>query len=120
VRRLTISVDFDGVLHSYSSGWQGARNIPDEPVPGAMQWLLELLDDERFEVCIYSSRSHALGGISAMHAWLQHHMGPRVRELQFPSRKPPAHVSVDDRGWRFDGEFPGPDALVAFKPWWKK
>lgn len=28
----TVSFDFDGVIHSYRSGWKGAAVIPDPPV----------------------------------------------------------------------------------------
>ena len=30
----TVVFDFDGVIHSYSSGWRGETVIPDEPVTG--------------------------------------------------------------------------------------
>ena len=30
----TVVFDFDGVIHSYKSGWRGASIIPDPPVPG--------------------------------------------------------------------------------------
>ena len=33
----TILVDFDGVIHSYTSVLKGARVIPDLPVPGAIE-----------------------------------------------------------------------------------
>ena len=38
-----ICVDFDGVIHSYTSGWKGIDVIPDDPVPGAIEWLEEYL-----------------------------------------------------------------------------
>ena len=43
-----LCLDFDGVLHSYTSGWLGADVIPDPPVPGYAQFLLRAV--EVFEV----------------------------------------------------------------------
>lgn len=34
-----LCVDFDGVIHSYTSGWQGETIIADPPVKGALKWL---------------------------------------------------------------------------------
>lgn len=39
----TICIDFDGVLHSYTSGWQGEDVASDPPVPGAIEWLREMI-----------------------------------------------------------------------------
>lgn len=67
-----LCLDFDGVLHSYTSGWKGAAVIPDDPVPGALEFLVKALD--RFEVHILSSRSHQWGGKRAMKRWLAFHL----------------------------------------------
>lgn len=32
-----VIIDFDGVLHSYTSGRKGADVIPDPPTPGAKE-----------------------------------------------------------------------------------
>ena len=61
-------LDFDGVIHGYQSGWKGAANIPDPPVPGAQEFIVGALD--KFEVHILSSRSHQWGGRRAMKRWL--------------------------------------------------
>lgn len=69
LRKPILCVDFDGVIHSYSSGWKGARVIPDPPVPGAIQFLIDAL--KVFDVCIYSSRSRYFGGRWAIKRWLK-------------------------------------------------
>jgi hypothetical protein len=108
------------VLHSYTSGWKGATVIPDAPVPGALAWLEAAV--ERFHVAILSSRSREKGGVDAMREWLEREgLTPEaIAKLSFPRTKIPAHVYIDDRGWRFDGTFPELEALDAFEPWHKK
>jgi hypothetical protein len=121
-KRKIISVDFDGVLHSYASGWRGAACIPDPPVPGAIEWLTSVVDDGRFKVAIFSSRSGQPGGCAAMRVWLLEH-GMRedaVEQLSWPTEKPPAHIMVDDRAVCFRGFYPGRDEMHDFVPWWKK
>ena len=67
-----LCLDFDGVIHSFSSGWKGADVIPDPPVPGAIEFICDAL--AHFDVAIYSSRSGQAGGIDAMGEWLHHHL----------------------------------------------
>jgi hypothetical protein len=119
-RKKTLVVDFDGVLHSYASGWKGPTAVPDAPVPGALDFLRSAI--ERFDVAVLSSRSREAGGIDAMKTWLvEHGLDPYVLgRLRFPRTKPPAHVYLDDRGWRFEGTFPSLDAIDAFEPWHKR
>lgn len=129
-----LSLDFDGVLHSYVSGWKGARNIPDPPVydeltgMNSIEWLSTLVYDQRdpfvprfkdFDVCIYSSRSKYFGGRAAMKAWLLK-WGLRPGELEairFPLTKPPAFLQIDDRAWQFVGVFPRAEDMKPFRPW---
>ena len=119
-RKKTIVVDFDGVLHAYTSGWKGATSIPDPPVPEAFSFLSAAV--ERFEVAILSARSREPGGIEAMKHWLTQNglAAETLGKLKFPRTKPPAHVYLDDRGWRFEGVFPPLDAIEAFEPWYKR
>jgi hypothetical protein len=116
-----ICVDFDGVIHSYISGWQGADVVSDPPVDGAIQWLKAMMD-HGFDVCIYSSRSKEDGGIKAMQYWLSmNRMEPYYRNrIQFPTEKPSAWLTIDDRAICFTGTFPTMQEMDEFKPWNKK
>ena len=118
-----LCLDFDGVLHSYKSGWQGARNIPDPPVDGAITFLLEALD-AGWDVVIHSSRARYFGGITAMRNWLRMHagnawdtMGPSICQVRFTRWKPPSIITIDDRAVTFNGQFPSMKSLRQFKPW---
>lgn len=116
-----LCIDFDGVLHSYVSGWRGVAVIPDPPVAGAFEFLREAV--KHFTVCIYSSRSTLdMLGIDAMKAWMVLHGADEalMDELEWPTEKPPAHVTLDDRAIRFDGTWPDIPTLLAFQPWFKR
>jgi hypothetical protein len=130
-----ICVDFDGVIHSYKSGWQGVSVIPDDPVPGAIEWLMAHLpvpealghfapDYKGPEVQIYSSRSKSWFGRRAMKKWLIKHGLPSCYIsddiLKFPIKKPAAFLTIDDRAICFNGTFPSAKEMMSFKPWNKK
>lgn len=51
----TIAVDFDGVLHGYSKGWQNGE-IYDEPKAGAAKGM-RALKQLGFHLVIYSTRN---------------------------------------------------------------
>ena len=128
--RKLICLDFDGVVHSYTSGWKGPRSIPDPPVDGALEWI-EMMLNSGFDVSILSSRGRYFGGRWAMKRWLHAWCGPSpdgpcpwdggiaagLSMVQFPRAKPPAHISVDDRGLNFAGVFPTREEVEAFTPW---
>lgn len=40
--KYTVVLDFDGVIHSYSSGWRGKTCIPDPPVPGIREEIYKM------------------------------------------------------------------------------
>ncbi len=40
-----------------------------------------------------------------------------TKKIKFPKNKPPAFMSIDDRGLRFEGIFPDPEELLNFRPW---
>lgn len=114
-----LCVDFDGVIHEYVSGWEAADVIRDGPVPGAIEFLEEAV--EHFQVAIFSARSNQPGGMDAMKEWLSMHLECGAFEsLQWPTEKPPARVSIDDRALTFTGEWPDMQDLLDFKPWNKK
>lgn len=133
----TLCLDFDGVIHSYTSGWQGVDVIPDPPVidehgVSAIEKLYEYI--EHFDVCVYSSRSASKQGVEAMQAWLSKWDDaywasrpdqPRPRTIlifciRFPVTKPAAFVGIDDRVITFNGAFPDVETLRNFKPWNKR
>lgn len=117
-----LCLDFDGVCHSYTSGWKGADVIPDPPVPGLFDFLLEA--EEQFEIHIFSTRSLQDGGIEAMVQWFdewrQKLDKPPLKGLHFPVEKPPALVTLDDRAITFNGTWPSPQNLLTFQPWYKR
>lgn len=127
-----LCLDFDGVIHSYTSGWQGAGVCADPPVDGSLSYLMEAT--KHFKVVIYSSRSKSLAGRAAMKRYMRKHFDVSLtfspdhsedwlfEELSWPWFKPLAFITIDDRALTFTGDWKdfSPAALFAFKPWNKR
>jgi hypothetical protein len=122
-----LCLDFDGVIHSYDSGWKGADVIPDPPVAGAFEFIEEAC--KHFRVAIFSSRSNQPGGIAAMQRWLlqwypknegERPQWPERVTIEWPTEKPPALLTIDDRAIPFDGTWPAIETIKEFKPWNKR
>lgn len=123
-KRPILCLDFDGTVTDHSNHWQGPAITADPPSPGAMEFIHDAVD--HFEVHIFSSRSGLPGGINAMRSYMLKflalkfgdELGPVVyRKLHFPTDKPPATVSIDDRAITFTGTWPSITELKSFKPW---
>lgn len=110
----TVVFDFDGVIHSYTSGWVREDIILDPPVAG----IKEAIDGMRaagYEVIVVSTRCAHMGGLGAINEWLEK-CGITVDDVR--REKPPAICYIDDRAICFDGH---PETLLEkvknFKPW---
>ncbi len=132
-RPLKIAIDFDGVLHSYASGWTG--QIPfDPPVDGAQNFCEQLLM-EGYHVVIFTARVHPELGVGniqrfisysektrdgwnplpdrgpvlaeeGIRDWLQHWNFPEgMLQCEITHKKEHADLFIDDRAYRFDGSF---------------
>lgn len=127
-----LCLDFDGVIHSYVSGWKGADVITDDVVAGFFPWLVEA--QKVFDVHVFSSRSHQKGGCTAMIDWLYGEIRRIVKHenvstadcaawvdavdgLYWPTSKPPAFLTLDDRALQFQGVWPDVARLQQFRPW---
>lgn len=96
----TIILDFDGTLHSYKSGWQGVDVIPDPPTDGAREAVAALR--ERYNCVVVSSRCAEKSGGDAIRAWLRKW---RIEVDGVQADKPPHVAIVDDRAFRFEGNW---------------
>lgn len=110
----TVVFDFDGVIHRYTSGWQGETVIPDPPVQGIRE-AIEQIRDNGYEVVIVSTRCVSYEGKVAIFEWLKKY---NIIVDDICKEKPPAICYIDDRAICFDGH---PETLLDkienFKQW---
>ena len=70
---------------------------------------------------MYSTRCHHEGGVQAIEAYLAKHAIPADRVVD---KKVPSVALIDDRGYRFEGDWPATVAWLSdkdnLKPWNKK
>ena len=128
---MTISIDFDGVIHQYSKGYQDG-SIYDPPIKGAARFIYDCMFVKNWSVFILSTREP-----EQINEWMESVLF-QGKELPFKitilppeqkfwnekknigitNRKLAAHVYIDDRGLRFEGHFEGMiDLLENFKTW---
>ena len=135
-----LCLDFDGVCHSYTSGWIDVATLPVPPVPGMFEFIKTA--QRHFRVAIYSSRSEFAAGRDAMQDWFAEHarkhylsLAPDgtseidrtvvaqdltldlMSKLEFPASKPAAFVTLDDRAVTFKGTWPEVTTLRGFVTW---
>lgn len=110
----TVVFDFDGVIHSYTSGWQGNAIANDPPVEGMREAIAEIRA-AGFKVVVVSTRCSSHLGHVAVVSYLDNH---DIEVDDVVAHKPPAIVYIDDRAICFDGN---PTTLLgkikSFKPW---
>ncbi len=109
--------DFDGVIHSYVSGWKGAAVIPDPPVEGIRDVIQTLRGDD-YEIVVFTTRAETMAGSDAVLNYLKKH---DIEVDAITGFKLPAILCVDDRAICFDGNTLGlVDKIKAFQSWTKK
>ena len=121
---MTIAVDFDGVLHRYSKGWNKG-SIYDPPVKGAKE-AMEKLREEGHKLYIFTVRSNTLfhkkdklDQAKAMKEWLELHQIPYDKIWTYG--KPMADLFIDDRAIGFRGDWNQTlQEVEEFKPWYKE
>lgn len=117
--RKTICIDFDGVIHDYSNGWQGV-DVFGKPVSGAKEGTAAL-KKAGWSIIIYTTRNDS----QALRSWLQDNnisydninVNPNQPEGS-EKGKLIANVYLDDRGILFDGNWEKAiERTLAFTPW---
>lgn len=114
----TVSIDFDGVINSYTSGFISVDIIPDVPVTGAFEFI-EMVLKHNWKVVIFSTRNKHPNAVKAIKDWfLRYKMKQEILDqLEFPIDKPIARIYIDDRGYKFEGIWPTMSELKEFYPW---
>ena len=98
----SICIDFDGVLHSFATGWKGPSRIEDSPVHGAMQFLAMLVQQGYQPVIFSVQRSSTFSGRNAMKAWVFDTMYDECYKI-------PAGTPMHDWRWRIVNGFTSQD-----------
>lgn len=87
-----VALDFDGVLHSYRSGWTGW--VPTDPPEDGAHEFVEWLIEQGAEVVVVTARALTSEGTEATQEWLRRHGFPQLRVT---NEKVRAAAYIDDR-----------------------
>jgi len=105
----TIVLDFDAVIHQYT-GWNGGKL--NKPIKGAKE-AIKQFETDGFDVKIFSTRP-----ADVIENWLVDNNFPLIPVCK---DKPKCFVMVDDRSYRFDGEWNSQviEDIESFTPYWE-
>lgn len=122
--KLTICIDFDGVLHNYTEWNDGKLN---DPVPGAVA-ATRVLKRMGHTIIVHTTRGEdEISGYLLKHGFSYDHINrnPEDTQIDMPTGnpgKPRADVYVDDKAMTFNGDWSGHfvNQIVSFKPWTRR
>jgi len=100
IHKRTIAIDFDGVIHKYSNGWQDGT-IYDTIVDCAIEKIMILKYKMGYDIVIFTARSDLV----AVHDWINTHFWKNKEPLfniEITNTKPLAYIYIDDRCIHFD------------------
>lgn len=105
-----ICLDFDGVIHKYSKGWQDGT-IYDPPINGAKEGIQKLIDNG-YQIVIFTTRADAKvvdgklqpGQYKEVVDYLNKHNIPYTSVYQGVG-KPFFKILIDDNCIRFEGDW---------------
>lgn len=110
----TVCLDFDGVIHAYTSGWKGVDVTPDPVVPGIAE-VIDQLRERGYRVVVVSTRCASPFGMGAVRKYLRDN---DIVVDDVLAEKPPAICYVDDRAICFRGDTAGLyDQIINFRSW---
>jgi len=122
--KLTIGVDFNGVIHDHRDGARGFAEAGSPEIPGAIDWLRAI--SEEFAVVLVSASFARSPSVHAARSWLESKGIPRawtspvlvgMPRIAMSPFKPACVMFIDDRAFHFCGQFPTVDEIRSFKPW---
>ncbi len=119
MEKKTICIDFDGVIHDYSNGWQG-EDVFGQMIPNA-DIGTSVLKQKGWTVIIFTTRKKT----DKLEQWLKEHnivydyINENPNQPDYTSGKIIADVYLDDRGICFRGRW---DQwllrdIIDFEPW---
>lgn len=99
----TVVFDFDGVIHSYASGWHEKQSVCDifDPPTEGIREVIKKLRETGWSVVIISARCKSFFGRRAIRKWCKKY------NIEFDAvlrDKIPARCYVDDRAVCFKGD----------------
>lgn len=125
---MKIAIDFDGVLHGYSKGYQDGE-IYDPPVPGAAEAMKKMKEQGHY-LYIFTTRTNKIFKKKGdgkdekyqenqIKEWMAKHDIPYDKIWTFG--KPMADLFIDDRAINFAGNWDDTiETVTNFKTWLEK